>query len=129
MGLGQDREMTGIYASSGRHANSPGVMAVASGLAGAACAVVLWLNELDPESSIVADVQSYVRGGDFTEQLALLAVVFGAIAIFTAIAANVGGVPSTGTVLGLILGVIALSYPILSWLQITAGPIPAGVFG
>jgi hypothetical protein len=104
-------------------------MAVASGLAGAACAVVLWLNELDPESSIVADVQSYVRGGDFTEQLALLAVVFGAIAIFTAIAANVGGVPSTGTVLGLILGVIALSYPILSWLQITAGPIPAGVFG
>jgi hypothetical protein len=64
-------------------------------------------------------------GGTLARQLAVLAAVLGVMAILSAIVASSGG--SGGAyVVGMVLGLVALSYPLLTWLNIVSGPLKPG---
>ncbi len=114
----------GIYQSSGRTRNPLGGVAVFVGLIGAVASVVLWAYQLDPGGSLVSSFASKLGPGLASgDALVLFAAVFGGLAVVSAIAVSVGGSTRASSVLAVVLGVVALSYPVLSWFKVFTRPL------
>jgi hypothetical protein len=119
--------MTGVFGSSGRHSNPMGVVSIVTGLAGALASAILWIYRIQPDSRILGKYASEVaHGGPLAEQLAALAAVLGLMAILSSIMTSSSGEGGGGYFIGLILGLVALSYPLLTWLNIISGPLKPG---
>ena len=113
----------GIYQSSGRTRNPLGVISVIVGMVGAAASVILWAYQYDPTGTLVRSLASKLGPGFVLgDTLVLFAAVFGAIAVVSAIALSAGGNGRASTVLAIVLGVIALSYPVLQWFKVFTRP-------
>ena len=65
-------------------------------------------------------------GGQLWEQLTALAAVLGLIAVIGSIMTSSSGEGGGGYFLGLVLGLVGLSYPVLSWLDVISGPLRSG---
>jgi hypothetical protein len=116
--------MAGIYKSSGKHVNPAAGLSIITGAVGAACSLVLWLFAYRPETTFFgAWGREIVAGGLLSEQLRVLAVTLGGIAILAAVLASFGGRGRWTTATGVTLGVIALSFPILSYLNVVTKSI------
>lgn len=116
--------MAGVFGSSGRHANPMGVVSIVSGLAGALASAVLWIYRIEPDSQILGKYSADVaHGGQLGEQLVALAAVLGLMAVLSSIMTSTAGQGGGGYFIGLILGLFALSYPLLTWLNILSGPL------
>ncbi len=116
--------MAGVFGSSGRHANPMGVVSIVSGLAGALTSAILWIYRVHPESQILGKYSAEVaHGGRLGEQLVVLAAVLGLMAILSSIMTSSAGQGGGGYFIGLVLGLFALSYPLLTWLNIISGPL------
>ena len=114
----------GIYQSSGRTRNPLGALAVAVGMVGAAASVILWAYQFDPSGALVRSVASKLGPGFVLgDTLVLFATIFGVIAVVSAIALSVGGSTRATSVFAVVLGVIALSYPMLQWFKVVARPL------
>jgi hypothetical protein len=114
----------GIYQSSGRTRNPLGAIAVAVGAVGAGASVILWAYQFDPSGALVRSVATKLGPGFVLgDTLILLAAIFGIIAVVSAIALSVGGNTRGTSVLAIILGVIALSYPVLQWFKVFTRPL------
>jgi len=98
----------GIYQSSGRAANPLGVVSILIGAVGAIA------------SSVSARMGSAFVSGD---GLMTTALVCGAAAVAMAIAGSLGGRLRGSAVVSIVLGVLALSYPILTKLDIVTRPL------
>ena len=119
--------MTGVFGSSGRHSNPMGVVSIVTGLAGALASAVLWIYRIQPNSQILGKYASEVaHGGPLAEQLGALAAVLGVMAVLSSIMTSSSGEGGGGYFIGLILGLVALSYPLLTWLNIISGPLKPG---
>jgi hypothetical protein len=114
----------GIYQSSGRTRNPLGVVSVIVGIVGAAASVVLWAYQYDPQGALVRSF-AYRLGPGLVlgDRLVVVAAICGAFAVFTAIAGSMGGSSRGSAVVSIVLGVIALSYPALTWLQVFTRPL------
>ena len=109
----------GIYQSSGRVANPFGTIGVMTGVIGAAFSVILWIHHYSPDTTILgAYSRQLAGGGQFADQLGVLAAVFGIIAVICGIIGGFGGKGGATTVASLLLGVLALSYPVLNALNL-----------
>jgi hypothetical protein len=117
----------GIYASSGHHANPMSVMAVVVGMLGAVASVTLWLARYNPDGPVVRWVTTTLEGVT-PEQLALLAATLGTMAILAAILVSFGGFGGFAPSLAIALGVVALSYPVLSYLNVMSGGLRPNLF-
>ncbi|MGZ5301737.1 MAG: hypothetical protein ACXWEJ_07930 [Actinomycetota bacterium] len=114
----------GIYQSSGRTRNPLGVVSVFVGIVGAAASVLLWAYRYDPEGSLVRSIASRLGPGfAFGDTLVLFAAIFGALAVISAIAVSVGGSTRASSVVATVLGVVALSYPVLIWFKVFTRPL------
>lgn len=114
----------GIYQSSGRTQNPLGFVSVVLGAAGALASVVLWVYQYDPRSSLVNAIAARLGPGlVLGDGLVTVSLVSGALAMGLAVVGSLGGRLRSSAVITMVLGVIALSYPLLSKLQVVTRPL------
>jgi hypothetical protein len=116
-----------VFGSSGKRSNPIGVISIATGLAGALTTAILWIYQIEPGSRIMGSYSSELAaGGLLSSQLTALAAVLGLMAVITSMMSSSGGEGGGGYFIGLVLGLFALSYPVLTWLNIVSGPLKPG---
>ena len=77
--------------------------------------MILWFDHYNPTSTLLGSYSMEVGGGGpLADQLRLLAIVLGAIAIVLGIVAGLGGRGGSTGIIAIILGIVAVSYPILT---------------
>jgi hypothetical protein len=114
----------GIYQSSGRTRDPLGVVCVLVGAIGAAASAVLWAYQYGPGGLLIRSVASKLGPGlGLGDGLILFAAVCGIFAVGMAIAGSIGGSTRGASVVAIVLGVLALSYPTLTWLQVITRPL------
>jgi hypothetical protein len=87
--------------------------------------VVLWIYRFQPNSGLLGSYSVQMGpGGIMTSQLGTLALVFGLIAVVVGIAGGLGGRSTGTTVAAILLGIVALSYPILNSLHMIERYVP-----
>ena len=97
----------------------------AAGAIGAAFSGVLWLYHFNPDSTLLGKYsQQLAAGGQIADQMRLLALVFGAIAVVLGIVAGLGGKGNGTTVMSILLGIVAVSYPVLTALNLVKQYVP-----
>jgi hypothetical protein len=117
--------MTGMFGSSGKGANPSGTIGTIVGAIGALFSVVLWIYRYNPDSNLLGSYSTQIAsGGPLTDQLSLLAFVFGAIAVVLGIVGGLGGKGTASTVASILLGIVALSYPVLNALHLVERWVP-----
>lgn len=120
--------MAKVFGSLGRRSNPMGVLSILTGIAGALASAVLWIYRVHPSSQIMGSYsQDLAAGGQFAEQLAALAAVLGLMAIIASIMSSSGG-EGGSYFIGLVLGLVGLSYPVMVWLDIIQGPLRPQIF-
>ncbi len=114
----------GIYQSSGRTRNPLGGIAVFVGIAGAFASIVLWSYQVDPTGKLMRSVSSKLGPGiALGDGLMLVAGICGLVAVILAITGSFGGSMGASSVLAIVFGVVALSYPVLAWFQVISRPL------
>jgi hypothetical protein len=114
----------GIYQSSGHTRNPLGVVSVFVGIVGALISVVLWAYQYDPGGPFVRSVASRLGPGlALGDSMVLLAAICGGLAIAMAITGSVAGSTKGSSAIAIVFGVIALSYPVLSWFKVLSRPV------
>jgi len=117
--------MGGIFGSSGKTANPAGTVGSLVGAIGAGFSVVLWIYHFNPDSTLLGKYsQQLAAGGQMADQLGLLAIVFGGIAVVLGIVGGLGGRGGSTTVMAILLGIAALSYPVLNALNLVKQYVP-----
>jgi hypothetical protein len=117
--------MPGIYGSSGKAANPLGTIGVIVGVIGAVFSVLLWIYRFQPESQLLGSYSAQMgTNGVMASQLGTLALVFGLIAVVVGIAGGLGGRSTGSTVAAILLGIVALSYPVLNTLHLVERYVP-----
>jgi hypothetical protein len=114
----------GIYQSSGRTRNPLAALSVCVGAVGATASAVLWAYQFDPNGPLVRSIAERLGPGLGTgDALVLFAAIFGGMALIFGIATSMGGSGRSSSILAIVLGVFAVSYPILSWFQVFTRPL------
>jgi hypothetical protein len=122
--------VAGIFGSSGKTSNPLGVVGAVVGAIGAGFSVLLWLYRFNPDSTILGSYSAQmVHGGQLADQLGTLAIVFGGIAVVLGIIGGLGGRGAASTILSIILGIVALSYPVLNALHLIERHVPNPIGG
>jgi hypothetical protein len=117
--------MSGIFGSSGKTANPAGTVGTLVGLIGAGFSAILWLYHFNPDSTLLGKYSlQLAAGGQMADQMRLLAFVFGAIAVVLGIVAGLGGKGNASTVMSILLGIAAMSYPVLTALNLVKRYVP-----
>ncbi len=110
-----------------RRTNPIGVVSIVTGIAGALCSGVLWVYQIEPGSQILGKYSAQLAaGGILSDQVTSLAAVLGMMALITSIMASSGWEGGGAYFIGLVLGLVALSYPVVSWLNIVSEPLKPG---
>ena len=116
-----------VFGSSGKRSNPIGVISIVTGIAGALTTAVLWIYQVQPSSRIMGSYSAELAaGGRLSSQLTTLAAVLGLMAVLASMMSSSGGEGGGGYFIGLVLGLFALSYPVLTWLNIVSGPLKPG---
>ncbi len=114
----------GIYQSSGHTRNPLSAVSVLVGMVGAVASVILWAYQYDPGGPLARSFASRLGPGLASgDALVLFAAIFGALAVVSAIAISVSGSTRASSVVAIILGVVALSYPLLIWFKVFTRPL------
>jgi hypothetical protein len=114
----------GIFGSSGKTQNPAVGMSILAGGVGAIMSLVLWLFAYRPDTGLFGRYGKEIAAqGLVHDQLRILAAVFGGIGVVSAIVASFGGRGRWTTATGIVLGVVALSYPVLTWVADLTGGI------
>jgi len=114
----------GIYHSSGRSSDPLGFFSVLIGLVGAAAALVLWAYQFDPNGSLVSSVAAKLGPGfALGDDLVLTAFLCGVFCVALAVVGALGGKLRGSAVFSIVLGVVALSYPLLTKLDLVTRPL------
>ena len=118
-----------IYGSSGSKANPMTFLAVGVGLAGAACSAILWLHRISPGSTFLRSVTVRLTSGAMLgTRLEVVALVAGIIAIGAGLISAIGGRKGgTGVVVAVVLGLGAISYPVLVSLNLAGNAIGGSI--
>ena len=116
-----------VFGSSGKRSNPIGLISIVTGIAGALTTAVVWIYQIEPSSRIMGSYSSELAGGGMlSSQLTALAAVLGVMAVLSSMMSSSGGEGGGGYFVGLVLGLFALSYPVLTWLDIVSGPLKPG---
>jgi hypothetical protein len=119
----------GIYESSGRsYADPLSGVALITGLAGAVLSGALWLVRFQPQTQLLGSYGAKLaESGPFADQVAMLAAVLGAMALILGIVSSTGGRGRLSTSLAMVLGLLAISYPVLTALNVVTSPLRSHV--
>jgi hypothetical protein len=114
-----------IFGSSGRVSNPLANLGLLLAIAGVACSAILWLYHFEPESTLLGSYSGQIASnGQLHDQIRVLAAVCGLSAAAIGIITSMGGRGSPLSVFCVVLGVVALSYPVLTWLDVVERLVP-----
>ena len=114
----------GIYQSSGRTHNPIGAVAVLVGLVGASASAILWAYQYDPRGALISSLANKLGPGfALGDGLVLMAFICGVFTVSLAIVGSIGGSAKGSAAISVVLGVVALSYPVLTKLNIVTRPL------
>jgi hypothetical protein len=117
--------MAGIFGSSGKTANPVGSLGIVIGFVGALFSAALWLVHFQPDTTVLGHYGAQlVTGGAIADQVSLLASFLGVMAVLFGIIGGLGGRGSGSTVASLVFGITALSYPVLTSLNVVQRYVP-----
>ncbi|HEY7400716.1 MAG TPA: hypothetical protein VH989_07445 [Actinomycetota bacterium] len=106
---------------------SLGGIALVTGLVGSVASAMLWLHEVNPSGGVTRFVAQKVLGtSDGWTALVTIAAVAGGLGLLVAILGTIGSRRSGGAVFGVVLSLIALSYPFAYAAQLVARPFTGG---
>jgi hypothetical protein len=95
------------------------------GLVGAVLSAALWLVHFQPETTMLGHYGAQIAaGGSLRDQVGLLASFLGVMAVMFGIIGGLGGRGSGSTVASLVFGIAALSYPVLTSLNVVQRYVP-----
>lgn len=118
------RLMAGVFRSSGRRTNPLGAISIVTGLVSALASAVLWIYRVQPDSRILGQYSAEVAaGGQLADQLVALAAILGVMAVLSSIMTSSSGEGGGSYFMGLVLGLVGLSYPLLDWLNVMSEPL------
>jgi hypothetical protein len=116
--------MNAAIGTTHRHSDPLGVVAALCGVAGFAATVVLWLSQMRPDSRFLGGyLPAVATGADLREDLIVLAGLLGLTAILGAFLSSLGGPARKSAVVALLLGALALIYPVLAWQGVVGVPV------
>jgi hypothetical protein len=119
-----------MFGSSGKVSNPLGTVGALVGAIGGGFSVILWIYHFTPDSTLLGKYSGQMGpGGSLPDQLAALALLFGAIAIVLGIVGGLGGRGGASTILSILLGIVAVSYPVLNGLHLIEQHVPNPVGG
>jgi hypothetical protein len=113
-----------VFGSSGQTSNPFGTVGVLTGLIGAVFSVLLWIHFYQPDTTILGTYSPQIQNGQLGDQMSMLAAVFGVMAILSGIGGGLGGKGSSTTVASLLLGIVGVSFPVLTALNIVENYVP-----
>ena len=117
--------MSKIYGSSGRVSDPLSNMGLLVGIVGTALTAILWLYHFQPGSQVLGSYSVQVaEGGALHDQLEVLAAVFGTMAVISGIGASLSGRGRGSSVAALVFGLAALTYPVLTYLDVFTRVVP-----
>jgi hypothetical protein len=117
----------GIYGSSGRTHNPLAVLALGVGAIGATCSLILWVYQANPDGDLIRTISDRLGSGALLgDRMTVIALVCGGIAVALAIVGSLGGRMGGSGVVAVLLGAIALSFPILSSVDVISRPLSRG---
>jgi hypothetical protein len=122
--------MDATYRTSRRQTDLLGVVIAVTGLLGSLCSLVLWLYQMRSASPLLGSWGwEIAHGGPLRIDLIQLALVLGIVAVVGALLSAAGSrrVPASFPI-GLLLGALALSYPVLAMLGVVEVPVRAVLF-
>jgi len=122
--------MDATYRTSRRTVDPLGVVTAVAGLTGALCSMALWLYQFRSTNTLLGGYAwEITHGGPLRTDLIQLAFVLGIVALVGALVSSLGSlqVPITFP-MGLILGAVALSYPIMAMTHVVNVPIRPVLF-
>lgn len=121
--------MNVAVATTSPRGNLLGTVAFLCGVAGTVTTAVLWLYQRRPHSPVLGRYGFEIaNGGPLREDLILLAVLFGSVAIVGAILSSMGGPAKASTMASVCLGAFALTYPVMAWLDLVSAPLLVPLF-
>jgi hypothetical protein len=123
--------MNAAVGTTTRTSDPLGVVAALCGAAGFVTTVVLWLGQMRPDSRFPGESASALAiGVQIRDDLIVLAALLGVAAILGAFVSSLGGPAKTSAVVALVLGAVALIYPVLAWQGIVgATVVPSSLTG
>jgi hypothetical protein len=114
-----------MFGSSGKASNPLGTVGALVGAIGAGFSVILWIYHFNPQSTLLGSYAAQMGpSGTLPDQLGLLALVFGAIAIVLGIVGGLGGRGGAATIASILFGILAVSYPVLNGLHLIERHVP-----
>jgi drug/metabolite transporter (DMT)-like permease len=124
-----DTDMNIAIGAIEKPSNGLGIIAVLSGVAGAAITALLWLYQQRPFSPLVGEYgYEITHGGPMRENLIMLAALLGAVALVAAVLSWIGGTANPSSVVAVLCGTFALTYPVLAWLDVMQAPLSRQLF-
>jgi hypothetical protein len=119
-----------MFGSSGKTANPLGTVGALVGAIGAGFSVILWIYHFNPDATLLGSYSAQMGpGGTLPGQLGALALLFGGIAVVLGIVGGLGGRGGGSTILSILLGILAVSYPILNGLHLIERHVPNPIGG
>jgi hypothetical protein len=110
-------------------ANGLGVLAALCGVAGAVVTGVLWLYQQRPASPLMGQYGYEIAyGGPLREDLTILAALLGSVAIVAALLSSIGGRTRASAIAAVLLGAVALTFPLAAWFELIGAPLARTVF-
>ena len=110
--------MAGVFRSSGRRTNPLGAISVVTGLVSALASAILWIYRIQPDSKILGQYSA-----ELADQLVALAAILGVMAVLSSIMTSSSGEGGGSYFMGLVFGLVGLSYPLLDWLNVMSEPL------
>ena len=105
------------------------IAAAVCGIAGALIASMLWLYQQRPHSPLLGRYGYEVaHGGPLRDDRILVAALLGIVAVLSAILSSIGGTAKPSAMAGVLLGVFALTYPVMVWLDMIGTPSRVSLF-
>lgn len=124
-----DSDMNIAVGAIEKPSNGLGIVAVLSGVMGATVTALLWLYQQRPFSSLLGDYGFEItHGGPMRENLIMLAGLLGAVAVIAAVLSWIGGTANPSSVVAVLTGAFALTYPVLVWLDVMQVPLQRQLF-
>jgi hypothetical protein len=115
-----------LYGGSSHSGSVTGISAV-SGLIGMAASALLWLHQINPHNGLIRLIEQQVLGqtSGWTT-LVTIAAVAGGLGLLVAILGAISSRDGRGAVFGIVLSLIALSYPFAYLAQQVSQPFSGG---
>ena len=115
--------------SAAKPGNPLGVAAAVCGIVGALTTSMLWLYQQRPHSPLLGRYgYEIAHGGPLRDDLVMLATLLGIVAVLAAILSSIGGPAKPSAVAAVLLGMLALTYPVMVWLDMVGTPLRLSLF-